>query len=112
LRFIDGQGPALEGGPVHFGHGLFGPGIHLYETETAAAAGLSVHDHLRSRHGAVSRKGLTELIRGTRKWQVSNIQILRHDLQTASLENEAPPHRLSDSRQNAANCEEATAPAT
>ena len=102
LGFIHGQGSALECGPVHLDHRLFGAGVHLDETETAAAAGFTIHNHLRACHGAVSREGFAELVRGTRERQVANVQILRHDLQTVPRENGTPPNSLSDSGQNAA----------
>ncbi len=82
LSFIDGQGSALERSAVHFGHGLFGPRFHLDETEAAATAGFAVYDYLRPRHGATLRESFAELIRGACERQVTNVQILRHDLQT------------------------------
>src|SRR5262249_41002041 len=80
--FIDGEGPSAIGGAVQgadCGLGFIVVG-HLDEAETAAAPAKFVDDHLAARDGPVLLEQLLQIIAGGVVGEVTDIDVLRHDL--------------------------------
>lgn len=75
---VDGQGSALEHGPVEVGYGLVGPVRHLDEPEAARPAGVPVGNDLGRGHGAVLAERLAEVVDRGLERQVPDVQILAH----------------------------------